>query len=134
MTVALRPQVLERIAQTWSHRLAPYRKHRNVEHLEALVDEAVHFAGFELEGRLGRSPFWCEFPLIYRAAVLLFLVDRGIVERRTRAGRRAYRPTTDAEHRILADVGHSPYLLPTLELVQALRQPRRRGPNRRPKL
>jgi hypothetical protein len=49
------------------------------------------------------------------------LVDRGVVERTIRKGRRAYLAAPDAECRVVEEIGGSPYLLPTLELIAAIR-------------
>src|SRR5262245_25447351 len=74
-------------SRQWVGRLAPYRHHRNDEHREALVEEALRYAGFHLEHELSNSSYWASAPLARRVAVLLFLVDRGAVDRVVRDGR-----------------------------------------------
>ena len=74
------------LSRQWTDALACYRRHRNDEHLEALVEEAVRYAGMHLENDLASSSYWSKAPLARRVAVLLFLVDRRVVERRTHKG------------------------------------------------
>ena len=112
------------LSRPWSERLAAYRNHRNDEHLEALVDEAARFAGLHLENDLAHSPYWSKRSLAHRVAILLYLVDRGVVERQTCRGRRVYQPREDAEAWVLAQPSLTPYADPTLELVAALRNVR----------
>jgi hypothetical protein len=109
------------LSRHWNDRLAPYRRHRHVEHLEALVDEAIRYVGIRLENDLAASSYWSKAPLSRRVAVLLFLVDRGVVERSVRQGRRVYVPTDTAEDWVSSQTSLAPYLGPTLELVAALR-------------
>jgi hypothetical protein len=101
--------------------LAPYRAHRNDEHLEALVAEALRYTGLHLEHELSASPYWSKAPLARRVAVLLFLVDRGVVRRRVAHGHRVFEPTESAEEWVSAQPALIPYLTPTLELLAALR-------------
>lgn len=108
-------------ARPWTDRLASYLNHRNDEHLEALVEEARRYAGLHLENDLSGSRFWSKAPLSRRVAVLLYLVDRGVVERKVFQGRRVYQPLEHAETWVLQQPALSPYLEPTLELVAALR-------------
>ena len=70
----------------WVGRLAPYRLHRNDEHREALIEEALRYTGLHLENDLSGSDYWSKWPLARRVAVLLFLVDRGVVVRGVRQG------------------------------------------------
>ena len=109
------------LSRHWVGRLATYRQHRNDEHREALIDEAVKFAGFHLEDDLGGSSYWDEAPLARRVAVLLFLVDRGAANRAAWRGRVVYEATADAETWAASQPALSPYLGPTLELIAALR-------------
>jgi hypothetical protein len=120
------------LSRQWVDRLSPYRRHRNDEHLEALVEEAARFAGFHLEDDLSQSDYWSKVPLARRVAVLLFLVDQGAVVRSVVDGRRTFEPTEDAENWISSQPALVPYLLQTLELVAALRreQNRRTRPSR----
>ena len=109
------------LSRQWTDRLASYRKHRNDEHLEAVVEEAARYTGLHLENDLGGSSYWAKAPLARRVAVLLFLVDRGIVERRSLKGRRVYEPSAEAEAWVAAQPSLAPYVGPTLELIAALR-------------
>jgi hypothetical protein len=110
------------LSRQWVDHLAPYRRHRNDEHLEALVEEALRYAGIHLENDLSRSSYWSAAPLARRVAVLLFLVDRGIVRRSTRHGRRVFEPVDSAEAWVASHEPLAPYLSPTLELLGALRR------------
>jgi hypothetical protein len=110
------------ISRPWTDRLASYLTHRNDEHLEALVEEARRYAGLHLENDLSASRFWSKAPLSRRIAVLLYLVDRGIVERKVVHGRRVYQPVESAESWVVQQSALGPYLEPTLELVAALRR------------
>jgi len=118
---AIPAHTLHILSRHWTGRLASYRQHRNDEHREALVAEAMRFAGLRLEADLARSPYWSEAPLARRAAVLLYLVDRGAVARRVHNGRIVYEATADAEAWALAQPSLAPYLQPTLDLIAALR-------------
>lgn len=119
------PQSIPQLSRHWIGRLAHYRRHRNDEHREALVHEALRFAGMRLESQLAASPFWSDAPLARRAAVLLYLVDRGAVIRGVRHGRVSYEPTVGAEHWVASQTSLAPYLVPTLEFLEALRHDRR---------
>lgn len=109
------------LARQWVGRLATYRHHRNDEHREALIEEAVRFAGFQLESDLAGSSYWGQAPLARRVAVLLFLVDRGAVDRTSWRGRTVYEAVPEAETWAAAQPALAPYLGPTLELIAALR-------------
>src|SRR5262249_33708603 len=109
------------IARTWMGRLAPYRRHRHDEHLEALYDEARRFAGIQLENDLAGSVFWSAAPLATRAAVLLFLVDRGVVDRRREADIVVYDACPSAEAWVASQPELASHIVPALELVAALR-------------
>lgn len=117
-------QPFRHLSRHWIGRLAPYRQHRNDEHREALVHEALRFAGMRLESQLAASPFWSDAPLARRAAVLLYLVDRGAVVRSARHGRVSYEPTVGAEDWVASQPSLAPYLVPTLEFLEALRHDR----------
>jgi hypothetical protein len=54
-------------------------------------------------------------------AVLLFLVDRGVVRRVSCHGCRVYEPAEHAEEWVSTQPALVPYLSPTLELLAALR-------------
>jgi hypothetical protein len=120
------------LSRQWIDRLASYRRHRNDEHLEALLDEAVRYAGLHLENDLSASSYWSKAPLARRVGVLLFLVDRGVVERSSHRGRRVFKPVKDAETWIASQSEFAPYAGPTLELIAALRRDisRRSRPSR----
>ena len=109
------------LSRQWTGRLAHYRRHRNDEHLDALIEEAVRYGGLHLENDLSASDYWSKSPLARRVAVLLYLVDRGVVERGVRQGRIAYVPTDDAESWAAAQSSLASYLAPTLELIASLR-------------
>lgn len=113
---------LRALSRHWIGLLAPYRRHRNDEHLEALVVEAVRFLGLRLEEGLALSPYWSRAPLSRRAAVLLYLVDRGAVVRVARAGRVVFEANDHAETWAHSQEALAPYLGPTLELLAALRR------------
>ncbi len=109
------------LSRQWTGRLAHYRRHRNDEHLDALIEEAVRYGGLHLENDLSASDYWSKSPLARRVAVLLYLVDRGVVDRGVRQGRIAYIPTDDAETWAAAQSCLASYLAPTLELIASLR-------------
>jgi hypothetical protein len=122
MVQSYRDGVLAELARTWTTCLATYKTHQNMEHIEALMCEAVRFCGVALEADLKDSPFWNERSLAHRAALLLYLVDRGIVERaRTRTGRPMFLVSEGAEEWVMDQLGSSHYTVPTLELLTALR-------------
>lgn len=110
------------LSRQWTDRLASYRRHRNDEHIEALVEEALRYTGLHLENDLCRSTYWAKAPLSRRVAVLLYLVDRGVVERRVHQGRRTFEPREDAESWVAAQPALAPYIVPTLEMLAALRR------------
>jgi len=112
---------VNQLARDWTGRLSHYAAHRNDEHRLALIEEAARYAGLHLENDLCRSDFWSRSPLHQRAAVLLFLVDRGVVERRVIRGQRAYQPRDNAESWVISQPALAPYSGPTLELIAALR-------------
>ena len=112
---------VNQLARDWTGRLAHYATHRNDEHRLALLEEAARYAGLHLENDLARSEFWSRSPLHQRAAVLLFLVDRGVVERTTRRGRRVYEPLAHAESWSEDQPSLRPYRGPVLEFLNALR-------------
>jgi hypothetical protein len=119
------------LTRQWVERLASYRRHRNDEHLEALVEEALRYTGLHLEDDLSRSEYWAKAPLARRVAVLLFLVDRGIVVRSSAQGRRVFEAIDTAEQWVAQQDALTLYRVPTLELIAALRreQTRRSSPS-----
>ena len=110
------------LARHWIGRLAHYGLHRNDEHCRAVFEEAVRYTGLHLENDLSHSEYWSAMPLHQRAIVLLFLVDRGVVERGIRKGRRVFEPLPHAESWVESQPPLRPYLKETLELVAALRR------------
>jgi hypothetical protein len=108
------------ISRLWNGRLAHYRRHRNEEHLEALTAEALRFTGLHLENDLSASPYWSKAPLARRVALLLFLVDRGVVDRVIRQGRVAYQARPDASVWAASQPAMTAYLPQTLEFIAAL--------------
>lgn len=120
------------LARQWKGRLAHFRRHKNEEHLDALVDEAMRYCGLHLENDLSASDYWSRAPLARRVAVLLYLVDRGVVARGVRQGRVAYLPTDEAEGWASSQSSLASYLAPTLELLSALRSELLRRSARRP--
>ena len=107
-------------SRRWTGRLAHYRSHGNAEHLEALMAEAIRYAGSSLENDLIHSKYWATASLTRRATLLLFLVDRGIVNRTVRAERVVYEAQPDAVNWVLAQPSMIPYLVPTLEFLSAI--------------
>jgi hypothetical protein len=121
------------LTHQWVDLLAHYRGHRNDEHLEALIEEALRYTGLHLENDLSGSAYWSKAPLGRRVAVLLFLVDRGVVRRVRSHGGIVYEPIAAAEEWVSAQPALIPYLTPTLELLAALRhQQMRRSRRSRP--
>lgn len=110
------------LSRQWVGRLAHYQAHQNDEHCEALIEDTLRFVGFHLEDPLAASPYWSQAPLARRVSVLLFLVDRGVVERRVKGGRTVFVVTTQAESWAASQPALAPYLAPTLELIAALRR------------
>jgi hypothetical protein len=109
------------LSRQWTGRLAHYRRHRNDEHLDALIEEALRYSGLHLENDLSASAYWSRAPLARRVAVLLYLVDRSVIERKASHGRIVYVPADDAETWASAQPSLATYLAPTLELIAALR-------------
>ncbi len=119
---ALPSEAVRALSRHWNGHLAHFRNHRNDEHREALIAEAVRFAGFRLEQELSESSYWSEAPLARRVAVLLYLVDRGIVLRLFRGGRLTFEAVDGAEDWVRQQPSLAPYLEPTLLLIAALRR------------
>jgi hypothetical protein len=113
--------LVNHLSRNWIGRIAHYGQHRNDEHRLALFEEAARYSGLHLENDLTDSEFWSATPLSQRAGLLLFLVDRGVVERTVRRGRRIFEPIPDAESWVASQPSIQPYLKPTLELLAALR-------------
>jgi len=121
ITKSVSQSIANYLAKRWDGRLAHYGLHRNDEHRVALFEEAVRYTGLHLENDLARSDYWSTMPLHQRAIVLLVLVDRGVVERTIRRGRRVFEPLPHAESWVESQASLRPYLKPTLELLAALR-------------
>jgi hypothetical protein len=109
------------MARYWTGRLAHYSGHRNDEHCSALFEEASRYCGLHLENDLSRSRYWSKAPLHQRAAVLLYLVDKGVVERTTQRGRRVFEPVLQADVLVASQLSLRPYTSQSLELIGALR-------------
>ena len=114
-------KLASQLPRFWVAKLAHYGKHRNDEHCVALLEEASRYAGLHLENDLADSSYWSTTPLHQRAIVLLFLVDRGLVDRSIRRGRRVFEPLPHAESWVESQPSLHPYKKPTLELLAALR-------------
>ncbi|WP_435017262.1 hypothetical protein TA3x_004861 [Tundrisphaera sp. TA3] len=112
---------VRQLSRQWTGRLSTYRLHRNDEHREALVADATRYAGLHLENDLSRSAYWSKAPLARRAALILFLVDRGIVSREVREGRVVFVVRDHASDWAAAQPTMASYLEPTLEVLAALR-------------
>ena len=108
------------LSRLWNGRLAHFRRHRNGEHLEALIAEALRYTGLHLENDLSASPYWSKVPLARRVALLLYLVDRGVVTRSMSQGRVGYQARPDAAAWAAAQPSMASYLVPTLEFLAAL--------------
>lgn len=108
------------LSRLWTGSLSHYRAHKNVEHLEALIAEAVRFTGFHLENDLSSSSYWSKAPLGRRVALLLYLVDRGVVSRVFRQGRIAYEASKMASAWAVSQPSLTNYVVPTLEFLAAL--------------
>jgi hypothetical protein len=109
------------LARHWQGKLAHYGLHGNDEHRIALFEESIRYSGLHLENDLSHSEYWSAMPLYQRAVVLLFLVDRGVVERTIRHGRRVFEPLPHAEAWAESQGALRPFLKQTLELLRALR-------------
>ncbi len=109
------------LARHWVGKLRHYGSHQNDEHCLALFEETIRYTGMHLENDLVNSKYWSAMPLHQRALVLLFLVDRGVVERTIRRGRRVFEPLPHAESWVESQPSLRPYLKETLELIAALR-------------
>ncbi len=114
-------------ARPWTGHLARYRNHQNDEHLEALIAEALRYTGFHLENDLSVSPYWSKVPLARRAALLLFLVDRGVVIRSVAKGRPTYEAPDNAVLWATGQAALASFLVPTLEFIAALQSHRCRS-------
>ena len=90
--------------------------------------EALRYTGLHLENDLAHSSHWSNVPLARRATLLLYLVDRGVVNRSTRSGRAAYEAQPDAVSWVLAQPSLVPYLIPTLEFLSAVQSDQSRRP------
>ena len=108
------------LSRLWTGSLSHFRRHRNDEHLEALIAEALRFTGLHLENDLSTSPYWSKVPLARRVALLLFLVDRGVVTRVVKQGRSTYVARGEASAWAVSQPPMASYLVPTLEFIAAL--------------
>ena len=102
--------LVSQLPQFWIGRLAHYGLHRNDEHFAALFEEAVRYTGLHLENDLAASAYWSNRPLHHRAIVVLFLVDRGLVNRTIK--RRTARVRTTSARRVVGGKPALPTSLP----------------------
>jgi hypothetical protein len=109
------------LATKWVGKLAHYRLHQNDEHRFALYEETLLYAGLHLENDLASSPYWASMSLHHRARVVLFLLDRGVLARTFRKGRRVFEPLPHAESWVRSQSALKPYHNVILELLTALR-------------
>jgi hypothetical protein len=114
--------LISHLARHWIGKLAHYGLHRNDEHCLAVLEEAARYTGLHLENDLSHSKYWSAMPLHQRAIVVLFLVDRGVVERGIRKGHRVFEPLPHAESWVESQPSLRPYAKETLELISALRR------------
>lgn len=110
-----------KLSETWTGRLAHYRSHRNDEHASALLEETTRYVGLYLENDLCRSEVWAGVQLWHTATVVLFLIDRGVVERAARHGQRVFEPLPHAESWVSSQPRLRNFRKPMLELLSALR-------------
>jgi hypothetical protein len=121
------------LSRLWTGGLSHFRAHKNNEHLEALIAEALRYTGLHLENDLNTSPYWSKAPLARRVALLLYLVDRGVVSRVVRQGRMTYEASSEASAWAVSQPSLESYLVPTLEFLSALQSDRiRRSSHSRP--
>ena len=109
--------------QTWIGDLEGYLHHQNDEHLEALILEVQRFFERRLISYFTPKSIWHVSSCSRRVAAILFLVDRGIVNRILQPdSSTVYRPVTSSEHWILSQTDLLPVTDPLLELLSALRK------------
>ncbi len=95
-----------------------------------MIAEALRFTGMHLENDLSASPYWSKAPLARRVALLLYLVNRGVVIRVAKQGRMTYTAREDASAWAVSQPSMASYLVPTLEFLAALQSDRdRRAPD-----
>ena len=115
------------LPRLWTGSLSHFRRHRNDEHLEALIAEALRYSGLHLENDLSSSPYWSKASLTRRVALLLFLVDRGVVARvAAKQGRTTFEAREGATAWAISQPSMAAYLVPTLEFIAALQSDRDR--------
>ena len=115
------PSSLRELCTSWTGRLAHFNTHRNDEHLNALYEETLRFVGLHLENDLCRSDYWSRVPLHRRVAVLLYLVDQGVVEMTVRHGRHCFVASPHAEEWTSQNPSMRPFAKSALELIAAIR-------------
>ena len=118
---ALPSHTVRSLSRHWTGRLARFRLHLNDEHREALIADALKYAGLRLEQDLSDSEYWSQAPLARRVAVMLYLVDRGAVSLKARNGRTLFEANEGAEDWATSEASLEPYRAATLELIAALR-------------
>lgn len=113
--------VLDSLRRSWRGRLAHYARHSHGEHLEALVEDVVAFVLGELSPRLADSPYWSEAPWSRQAAVLLMLMDHGVVRRiASSKGRVRFKAVARAEEWAKGQGLLVSHLSETLEFLAAI--------------
>ena len=112
------------LSRLWTGSLSHFRRHQNDEHLQALIAEALRFTGLHLENDLSASPYWSKAPLARRVALLLYLVDQGVVSRVMRQGRMTFEAREDASAWVAGQPSMVAYLVPTLEFIASLQADR----------
>ena len=109
--------------QTWIGNLDGYLHHKNDEHLEALILEVQRFFERRLITYFPPKSIWHASNCSRRVAAVLFLVDRGILDRILQSDSSIiYRPVTSSESWILSQTDLLPVAAPLLELISAFRR------------
>lgn len=109
--------------QTWLGQLEGYLHHKNDEHLEALILEVQRFFERRLIGYFSPKSIWHVSHCSRRVAAVLFLVDRGIVNRILQTDPTIlYSPVSSAEDWVLSQTELLPVNAPLLELISAFRR------------
>lgn len=109
--------------QTWIGNLEGYLHHKNDEHLEALILEVQRFFERRLITYFSTKSIWHLSNCNRRVAAVLYLVDRGILDRILQSDASIiYRPVITAENWILSQTDLLPVTAPLLELISAFRR------------
>jgi hypothetical protein len=113
----------EFLERGWYDKLQGYLRHRNDEHLEALVLEVRDFFGDRIHGQLPQCSPWMSSTDALKAGAMLYLIDRGVVKRCLcdKSGI-FFRPDDLAEFWVLSRPELLPVAMPLLELIACLRR------------